>query len=237
MAGQPQPLENCFWPLKRHWLLRIRSQGQLAGSVLAPSFPWVCLPSPPLSICSPESPPNWNLILPLPGSHLVSWHVAASPISSFSSLPGLRFAITKAKAWRGRVLWSRSHCWGGVPLAKPEVQPPSLEMRGSNEGCLGTWTEALVCMTCSGLRCCYTFPGIDSIPYDGIWLSVPAGYGYLAHWCDSLWIWNVSFFYSSHHSSFSSRRIKSKQQTRYASCLRLAIGRQATSNCKRQSSI
>lgn len=51
-------------------------------------------------------------------------------------------------------LWPRSPFRGGVLLGEPDVQPPSLEMLSSNEGCLGTWAEVLVCMAYSGLRCC-----------------------------------------------------------------------------------
>lgn len=132
-------------------------QGALAGSILVPSVPWVCLPSPLLSTYGPGSPLNWNLTLPLPGTHWVSWHVAVAIISRFSSLSGPGFPITKAMAWKGHALWSRSPCGGGVLSAEPDVQPPSREMLSTDDGCLGTWAGVLVCTAYSGLRCCLYF--------------------------------------------------------------------------------
>lgn len=123
-----------------------------------------------------------------PRTHLVSRHVALSVISSFSYLSGLGFPITKAMAGKGHALWSRSPCGGGVLSAEPDVQPPSLEMLSSNEGCLGTWAEVLVCMVYSALRCCLHCHRQRFHPSDGLWLFVPAGFGYLALWCNSLWI-------------------------------------------------
>lgn len=108
----------------------------------------------------------------------------------------------------------RSCCWVGVLPARlePLFSRPTL-VRGA--------------------AC--TFANMDSIPCEAegclslldmaTWLTGLIHYGFS----------NVSFFHSLYHSPLSSQRIKSKQDMRCTSCLRLAlVGSQACCSGKRQ---